>query len=355
MTRPFITQEPFGAAPDGRPIDLVTLRNANGVEVRVMNWGATVVSLRTPDRDGVFDDIVLGFDTAEPYFTRSPYFGSTIGRFANRIANARFELDGTTYTLTANDGAHHLHGGTTGWDKVLWRAEPFQNVEAVGVVYRHTSPDGDEGYPGTVEGTVTYALHADNSLVIDYLATTGKATVVNLTHHSYFNLGGARTPDVLGHILTIPADRYTPADATLIPTGALAPVEGTPFDFRTPTAIGDRINQDHPQLVAGRGYDHNWVIGDVTGTPRLVARVTEPTTGRTLEIRSTEPGLQFYAGNFLDGSIAGKGGRVYGHRSGFCLEPHHFPDSPNQEAFPSTVLRPGEEFRSRTIFSFGIQ
>ena len=354
MTKPYVTQVPFGAAPDGSPIDLVTLRNASGVEVRVMTYGGTILSLRTPDRDGAFDDIVLGFDTAEPYFTKSPYFGSIIGRYGNRIANARFSLGGETYTLPANNGPHSLHGGAVGWDKVVWRGDPFQNADGVGVVLRYTSPDGDQGYPGTVQATVTYGLRADNSLVIDYEATTDKPTVVNLTHHSYFNLGGARTPDILGHQLLIPADRYTPTDATLIPTGEVAPVEGTPFDFRTPHAIGERINQDHPQLVNGKGYDHNWVIGRSGEPPALVARVVEPVTGRTLEVESTEPGLQFYAGNFLDGTITGKGGRVYGHRSGFCLEPQHYPDSPNQPSFPSTELRPGETYRSQTVLRFGV-
>jgi len=354
MSRPFITQDPFGASPDGEPIDLVTLRNANGVEVRIMSWGATVVSLRTPDRDGNADDIVLGFDSAEPYFTRSPYFGSTIGRYANRIGGARFSIGAEAYALTANDGANHLHGGTRGWDKVVWRAEPFHNTDGVGVVYRHTSPDGDQGYPGTVEAAVTYWLRPDNSLAIDYHATTDKPTVVNMSHHGYFNLGGSSADDILGHELTIPADRYTPVDAGLIPTGELAPVEGTPFDFRTATAIGARIAADHPQLAAGRGYDHNWVIGRVSPEPALVARVVEPTTGRVLEVESTEPGLQFYSGNFLDGTIAGKGGRAYGHRSGFCLEPQHYPDSPNQPSFPSPELRPGEEYRSRTVLRFGV-
>jgi len=355
MSRPYLTQEPFGSAPDGTPIDLVTLRNTNGIEVRIMTYGGTVVSLQTPDRDGTLDDIVLGFDAAEPYFTQSPYFGSIIGRYGNRIANARFTLDGETYTLTANDGGNHLHGGTVGWDKVVWQGEPFQNADGVGVVLRHTSPDGDQGYPGSVEATVTYWLRADDSLVIDYEATTDKPTVINLTHHSYFNLAGAKAQDILGHQLTIMADRYTPVGPGLIPTGELAPVEGTPFDFRSAHAIGERIEADDPQLAIGQGYDHNWVIGRVNQEPAGVARVVEPLTGRTLDVESTEPGLQFYSGNFLDGTITGKGGRVYGHRSGFCLEPQHYPDSPNQTSFPSTVLRPGETYRSRTVLRFGVE
>ena len=354
MSKPYLTQEPFGAAPDGRPIDLVTLRNTNGIEVRLMTYGGTILSLETPDRDGVLDDIVLGFDTAEPYFTKSPYFGSIIGRYGNRIGNARFTLDGVVHSLSVNDGINHLHGGAQGWDKVVWQGEPFQNADGVGVVLRHTSPDGDQGYPGTVTATVTYWLRTDNSLVIDYEATTDKATVVNLTHHSYFNLAGAQADDILGHELMIAAERYTPVGPGLIPTGELAPVEGTPFDFRTPHAIGARIDADDPQLSLGQGYDHNWVIGRVSPEPALVARVVEPVTGRTLEVESTEPGLQFYAGNFLDGTIVGKGGRVYGHRSGFCLEPQHYPDSPNQPEFPSPVLRPGETYRSRTVLRFGV-
>jgi aldose 1-epimerase len=353
MTGPYLTLVPFGASPDGEPIDLITLRNANGIEVRLMTYGGTILSLKTPDRDGTLDDIVLGYDTAEPYFTKSPYFGSIIGRYGNRIGKATFTLDGETYTLSANDGQNHLHGGAKGWDKVVWRNEPFQNAEGVGVVLRHTSPDGDQGYPGTVNATVTYWLRPDDSLVIDYEATTDKPTIVNLTHHSYFNLAGGKAQDILGHQLTIPADRYTPVNETLIPTGELAPVEATPFDFRTPHAIGERIGADHPQLAHGKGYDHNWAIGRVSEDPALVARVVEPVTGRTLVVESTEPGLQFYSGNFLDGTITGKGGRIYGHRSGFCLEPQHYPDSPNQQAFPSPVLRPGETYRSRTVLRFG--
>jgi len=355
MSKPYLTQVPFGTAPDGTPVDLVTLRNEHDVEVRIMTYGGTILSLQTPDRDGALDDIVLGFDAAEPYFTQSPYFGSIIGRYGNRIANARFTLDGEVYTLSANDGANHLHGGARGWDKVVWQGEPFQHADGVGVVLRHTSPDGDQGYPGTVTATVTYWLRADDSLVIDYEATTDKPTIVNLTHHSYFNLAGGKAPDILGHQLTIAAERYTPVGPTLIPTGELAVVDGTPFDFRTPHAIGERIDVDDPQLANGKGYDHNWAIGRVSPEPARVARVVEPTTGRTLEVESTEPGLQFYSGNFLDGTITGKGGRVYGHRSGFCLEPQHYPDSPNQSGFPSPVLRPGETYRSRTVLRFGVE
>lgn len=317
VTGPYFSQQPFGAAPDGTPIDVVTLRNANGMEVRLMTYGAIVLSIRVPDRDGEIDDVVLGFDTAEEYFTQSPYFGAIVGRYANRIANASFTLGGETYNLTANDGVNHLHGGTQGWDKVVWRNdEPFHNGTGAGVVLRHTSPDGDQGYPGTVEASVTYWLRDDNSLVIDFAATTDAPTIINLAQHSYFNLGGSKTADILGHQLMIPSDRYTPTDATLIPTGEIVPVEGTPFDFRMPHAIGERIDGADPQLVNGKGYDHNWLLDRISGNAALVARVVEPITGRTLEVESTEPGLQFYSGNFLDGTLTGKDGRVYTHRSG---------------------------------------
>ena len=353
---PRVTLSPdFGRTADGRVVELITLRNLNGVEARVVTYGGIIVSLQTPDRDGALDDIVLGFETLQPYLDGSPYFGSIIGRYGNRIANGRFTLDGTEYQLATNDGPNHLHGGVTGWDKVVWAAEPFQNAEGVGVVLRYTSADGEEGYPGRVSAEVTYTLTDANELRVDYLATTDAPTVINLTQHSYFNLAGSRADDILGHELMINADRYTPVDGTLIPTGELAPVEGTPFDFRQLTAIGARIGEDHVQLVRGRGYDHNWVLSRSGDGLMPAARVVEPVTGRTLEIATTEPGLQFYAGNFLDGTITGKGGRVYGHRSGFCLETQHFPDSPNHENFPSTVLRPGEEYRSQTVFRFGVQ
>jgi aldose 1-epimerase len=264
-------------------------------------------------------------------------------------------LGGEAYTLTANDGPHHLHGGTTGWDKVVWESDPFQNADGVGVILRHVSPDGDQGYRGQVEATVTYWLTGDNRLVIDYEATTDAPTVVNMTHHSYFNLAGGRAPDVLGHELMITADRYLPTDSGGIPTGEIAPVEGTPFDFRAPQTIGSRVGANHPQLAAGKGYDHHYVFGRAAEDPALVARVVEPLTGRTLEVETTEPGMQFYSGNYLDGSLTGKDDRVYGHRSGFCLEPQHHPDSPNQTDFPSSELRPEETYRSRTVFRFGVR
>jgi aldose 1-epimerase len=301
------------------------------------------------------DDIVLGFDDLPQYFTRSPYFGCIIGRYGNRIAKGRFTLDGKAYTLATNNDGNHLHGGGKGWDKVIWAATTFQDADGVGVTLTYTSPDGEEGYPGTVKASVKYTLNDQNQLLVDYEATTDKPTVINLTQHSYFNLAGTKANDILGHGLQLNADQYTPVDKTLIPTGQIAPVEGTPFDFRKVTPIGERINAAHEQIKFGRGYDHNFVL--VRSSPGLThaARVEEPLTGRTLDIFTTEPGIQFYSGNFLDGTLTGKGGRTYAHRSGFCLETQHYPDSPNHPNFPSTVLKPGDTYTSKTVFSFGVR
>ena len=349
-----VTRADFGTTPSGEAVDLFTLTNAHGVVVKAMTYGGIVTAIETPDRAGRLGDIVLGYDSLAGYLKATPYFGAIIGRYGNRIGHAQFTLDGTTYRLPANDGPNTLHGGTVGFDKVVWDAEPFWTDSGVGVAFTHTSPDGDQGFPGKLEVRVTYTLTSTNELVVDYHATTDKATPVNLTQHSYFNLAGDGAGDVLGHVLWLGASRYTPVDSGLIPTGALAPVAGTPFDFTTATAIGARIAQDDEQLKRGRGYDHNFVL-DRTG-PGLVhaARAVEPTTGRTLDVFTTEPGIQFYSGNFLDGSITGKAGHVYRHRNGFCLETQHFPDSPNQPGFPSTILRPGAEYTSRTVFSFGV-
>lgn len=327
--------------------------NANGIEVRAITYGGIILSLRTPDRDGNLADIVLGYDDLEGYETESPYFGSIIGRYGNRIANGRFTLDGETYELAQNNGPNHLHGGVRGFDKIVWDAESMESDAGVSVVFSHTSPDGDEGYPGELSVRVIYTLTDADELIVDYGATTDTPTPVNLTQHSYFNLVGGASRDVLDHELMINADHYTPVDSTLIPTGVIAPVTGTPFDFTTPTPIGARIDAENEQLANGGGYDHNFVLNRQDEGLVLAARVTEPTTGRILEIRTTEPGLQFYSGNFLDGSIQGKSGQVYDHRYGFCLETQHYPDSPNQAGFPSTILRPGEEYRSRTVFAFG--
>ena len=348
-----VTRAPFGRTPDGQPVESFTLTNARGLEVRAITFGDIIISVRVPDRDGRLGDVVLGHDDVEGYLAKSAYLGALVGRYANRIAGGRFTLDGRTYPLATNNGPNHLHGGVRGFDKHLWKAEPFERPGAAGLVFTRRSPDGEEGYPGNLDVRVTYTLTDRNEVSFEYFATTDKPTVVNLTQHSYFNLAGDGKRDVLGHELTIDADRFTPVDKTLIPTGVLAPVAGTPFDFRKPTAIGLRIGADDEQLRHGGGYDHNFVLNRRREDLTHAARVFEPTTGRTLDIATTEPGVQFYSGNFLDGSIKGKGGRAYGHRYGFCLETQHFPDSPNRPRFPSTVLRPGQQYRSQTVLTFG--
>jgi aldose 1-epimerase len=340
-------------------VSVYTLRNAHGVELKAINYGGIIMSLKVPDRQGRLEDVVLGFDAPAEYQRSSPYFGAIIGRYGNRIAGGRFTLDGTTYTLAKNNGPNHLHGGLKGFDKVMWDVTRFDRPDSVGLVFRYTSPEGEEGYPGTLKATVTYTLTAQNDLIFDYHATTDRATPVNLTQHSYFNLTGDVKRDILGHVVTLNADQFTPVDSTLIPTGEIRSVAGTPFDFRAPTAIGARIDQSDEQLRSGRGYDHNFVLRKPgTGSahdPTLAARVYEPTSGRVMEIYTTELGLQFYSGNFLDGTLRGKQGTVYGQRYGFCMETQHFPDSPNKPSFPSTILRPGEEYRSRTIYRFSVQ
>jgi aldose 1-epimerase len=348
------SRAPFGKA-DGKDVFLYRLINAHGMEVRVMSYGATIVSLRVPDRNGQPDDVVLGFETLGDYLAPEPYFGAVVGRYGNRIAKGQFTLDGTTYHLAINNGPNHLHGGVKGFDKVVWEAEPFDRDGRSGIVFTHVSPAGDEGYPGTLRAKVTYALTPEDQLVVDYDATTDAATPVNLTQHSYFNLAGAGTRDILEHRLTLDADRFTPVDATLIPTGEFASVEGTPFDFRRATAIGARIGANNQQLKFGNGYDHNWMLNGTAGQLRHAASVDEPTSGRTLDISTTEPGVQFYTGNFLDGTLTGKSGRVYKQRFGFCLETQHYPDSPNHPAFPSTIVRPGERYQSKTVFTFGVR
>lgn len=348
-----VTRDRYGALPDGTAIDTFTLRNAAGVEVRAITYGGIITSLRTPDRSGVTGDVVLGFSSLERYLEDHPFFGAIIGRYGNRIGGGRFSLDGREYTLARNNGPNHLHGGVRGFDKVVWQAAVVEGRRAVR--FSRISPDGEEGYPGTLDVTVTYELTDRNELIVDYTATTDAPTPVNLTQHSYFNLAGETSGDILGHTLTINADRYTPVDDTLIPTGELAMVEGTPFDFRTPAVIGARISGAHAQLQHGRGYDHNWVLNRTGDGPQLAARVVEPNSGRTLDIATTEPGLQFYAGNFLDGTLIGKSGTPYGHRAGFCLETQHFPDSPNKPGFPSTIVRPGTPYQSRTVFTFGVE
>ena len=348
---------PFGTMPDGTAVHLFTLKNARGMEVRTIPYGAIIVSIRVPDRDGRFDDVVIGHERLEGYFTASRFFGAVVGRYGNRIANGTFSLDGQAYTLAVNNGPNHLHGGVRGFDKVLWQAAPFSNGTGTGITYRYISADGEEGYPGRLDVRVTYTLTTENQLIVDYTATTDKATPLNLTQHSYFNLAGDGVRDVLDHVVQINADRYTPVDATKIPTGELARVEGTPFNFREATRIGAHIGDDHPQLTIGGGYDHNFALSRPAGNAALVwaARVYEPTTGRTLTVSTTEPGLQLNTANALDGTITGKGGHVYRARYGLCLETQHFPDSPNRPSFPSTILRPGETFRSRTEYAFGVR
>jgi aldose 1-epimerase len=339
-----VKREPFGTVA-GRPVERYTLTNSNGIEVAAITYGGIITSITAPDRAGRFDDIVLGFDTLDGYLGDHPYFGALVGRYCNRIAHGRFVIGAHEYRLAINNGPHHLHGGSQGFDKRIWSA-------ATGgpnaVRFSYISEDGEEGYPGTLRVAVTYTLTDRDELQIDYRATTDQATHVNLTQHTYFNLAG--DGDALGHELMIAADSYTPVDATLIPTGEIAPVEGTPFDFRNLTPIGARIDAAHPQLAHGHGYDHNWVLnGD-----GAAAFVREPRSGRTLEVVTTEPGMQVYTGNFLDGTLSGKGGRAYGKRTGFCLETQHFPDTPNQAAFPSTLLAPGKEYVSMTRFVFGM-
>jgi aldose 1-epimerase len=348
----------FGCTPGGAAVDLFTLANAHGIEIDVITYGAIVVSVKTPDRDGRLADVVLGFDDLEGYLTRSRYFGAVVGRYGNRIAKGQFTIDGKTFQLATNNGANHLnhlHGGVKGFDKVVWEAEPIERNGHSGVVFRHTSPDGEEGYPGTLNATVSYTLTSRDELVVEYGAKTDQPTHVNLTQHSYFNLAGEGSGDILDHQLMIDADRFTPVDDGMIPTGEIAPVDGTPFDFRKPTTIGARIDTDNEQIRRGAGYDHNFVLKPAaTPALRLAARVVEPSTGRTLVVDTTEPGVQFYAGNRLDGSAVGKRAHVYGKRSGFCLETQHFPDSPNQPNFPSTLLRPNEIYSTKTVFTFGV-
>jgi aldose 1-epimerase len=351
-----ITKSSFGKTAEGVQVDLYTLTNKNGVEVAITNYGGAVVSLKVPDRNGKLGDVVLGFDSVDGYVSNKSYFGAIIGRYGNRIAHAQFSLDGKTYTLLKNNGENTLHGGIKGFNKAMWSAKeiPAKGGQALELAY--LSKDGEEGFPGNLHLRVVYTLTDLNELKIEYFATTDKKTVLNLTNHSYFNLAGPGSGDILGHILQIEADKFTPVDASLIPTGELPSVEGTPFDFRKPTAIGARVDSNDEQIKLGGGYDHNFVLRREAGDPiSLAARVVEPTTGRVLEVWTTEPGVQFYTGNFLDGSARGKGGISYAKRSAFCLETQHFPDSPNQPRFPSTALSPGERYHTTTIYKFSTQ
>jgi len=338
----------FGKTREGAPVRIYTLTNKSGVEAAITNYGGRVVSLKVPDKNLAMGDVVLGFDSIDGYLSENPYFGALIGRYANRIGHAQFTLDGVLYKVPKNDGDNSLHGGTRGFDKVVWTAREMKDG---GLELSYLSKGGEEGYPGNCKVTVVYHLTDLNELRIDYAASTDKDTVINLTNHSYFNLKGGG--DILGHQLTLIADTYTPVDGGLIPTGELKPVAGTPFDFRKPTAIGARIEQSDEQLKLGKGYDHNWVLSRKPGADlSLAARVEEPESGRVMEVWTTQPGIQFYTGNFLDGTIKGKGGKVYARRSALCLETQHFPDSPNKPKFPSVVLKPGMEFKSTTVYKF---
>ncbi len=350
-----ISKAPFGTLPDGTAVDLYTMVNANGMEVRASNYGGIITALLVPDGSGKVTDITLGLKSFDDYVKNPPYFGAIIGRYGNRIARGQFKIDGQTYKLPKNDGPNTLHGGVKGFDKVVWQAEPFEKEDSVGVIFTYTSKDGEEGFPGNLQTRVTYTLTDNNELSFDYHATTDKPTVVNLTQHAYFNLAGDGSGDVLGHEFTIFANEYTPVNKGLIPTGKIEPVTDTPFDFRNKVVLGSRINDTHPQVKLAGGFDHNFVIRRKQPGLTLAARVSEPTTRRVMEVHTTEPGVQFYTGNFLDDKLASKSGKPYAKHSGFCLETQHYPDSPNQPEFPSTVLKPGEEYNSRTVYTFSVR
>jgi aldose 1-epimerase len=354
QSKPGISQAPFGSA-DGKPVEIYTLTNNKGMEARIMTYGGTVVSLRVPDKTGKLDDVVLGYDAVADYQRSSFHFGSLIGRYGNRIAKGKFSIDGKEYTLATNNGANHLHGGVKGFDKVLWSARPSVDRGGPHLELTYLSHDGEEGYPGNLSVKVVYSLTDSNELKIEYTATTDKPTVVNLTHHSYFNLAGAGNRDILSHELSINADRFTPTDDGSIPTGELRNVKGTPFDFIRPTAIGSRIDEADQQLKFGNGYDHNFVLNKKNGGLSFAAMVYDAETGRVMEVFTTEPGLQFYSGNFLDGSIKGKNGANYPRRSGLCLEAQHFPDSPNEPKFPTSLLRPLQKYSQTTIYRFSVR
>jgi aldose 1-epimerase len=345
-------KEPFGKTSDGQAVELYTLTNRNGVEARIITYGGVIVSLKVPDRAGKLEDVVLGFDQLESYLKDTKYIGSVVGRYANRIAKGRFKLNGVEYKLAVNNNGNHLHGGIKGFDKVVWKARPLKVRGGAAVELSYLSRDGEEGYPGNLTTRVLYTLTDLNELKIDYHLTTDRDTVANLTQHTYFNLAGHGNGDILAHQLKIYAGRFTPTDATSIPTGELRSVKGTPFDFTRLTAIGARIEAADEQIQFGSGYDHNFVVDGRAGRLRRAAEVFEPATGRVLEVWTTEPGMQFYTGNFLEGGETGKGGKTYGRRSAFCLETQHFPDSPNQPKFPTTVLRKGGRLHTTTIYKF---
>ena len=348
-----VDETAFKTEHDGKTMELFTLKNANGLVAQITNYGGKVINLWTPDKNGDFADIVIGYETSAEYLnTTEIYYGTLIGRYGNRIANGQFTLNDSVYTLAKNNGENHLHGGIKGFNNVVWDAKKLDD-QTLELTY--LSVDGEEGYPGNLNVKVVYKLTDENELKVEYWATTDKPTPVNLTQHSFFNLKGAGNGDVNDHIMQIMADAYTPVDSTLIPTGEIAPVDGTPFDFRTPTVIGDRINDEHIQMKYGNGYDHNWVINKAESGLSYAAKVVEPASGRTLEVFTNEPGIQFYGGNFMTGNDTGKGGKVFAFRGAFCLETQHFPDSPNKPEFPSTILNPGEEYYSVCVYKFGVE
>jgi aldose 1-epimerase len=352
--RTAVIRSVFGTLPDGGVVELYRLSNSKGMQVSVINYGGIITSIQVPDRNGKRADVVLGYDSLGGYVKNPSYFGALVGRYANRVGKAQFTLDGKTYRLAANNDANSLHGGLKGFDKALWKATPLEDGSHAGVVLTYTSVDGEEGYPGNLSLRATFTLSESNELSMEYSATTDKPTVINLTHHDYFNLAGEGSGDVLGHRLQLFARRYTPVNAAKLPVGELAPVAGTPLDFVTPRLIGEGINADHEQIRLGGGYDHNFVINPVKNALALAARVEEPKSGRVLEVRTTEPGVQLYTANHLDGS-PGKAGHRYAKHGAFCLETQHFPDSPNQASFPTTVLRPGQTFRSQTVYAFSVK
>jgi len=349
-----ITVSPYGILPDGREVMEYTMTNTAGMTMKVINYGGIVTSLIAPDADGKLQDIVLGFDSLDQYVANNPYFGCLIGRYGNRIANGAFTLEGTTYTLAKNNGQNHLHGGSKGFDKVFWHIEEYESPDGPALRLTYHSADMEEGYPGNLDVEVIYVLTDRNEWKIQYKATTDKKTIVNLTQHTYFNLSGDTRSDILNHELQMNAEGFIPVDETLIPSGEIQSVEGTPFDFRLPFAIGDRIDHDHVQIQRGGGYDHCWVLNGENGSMKHAATLTDPSSGRIVKVYTTEPGIQFYSGNFLDGSLTGKYETVYARRYGLCLETQHFPDSPNRPDFPAVVLNPGEVYQTETIYSFSV-
>ena len=347
-----ITNAAFGTTADGIAVDEYTLTNSHQMEVKIITYGGIITSVRVPDRQGQFSNVVLGFNNLADYETKSAYFGAIIGRYGNRIAKATFKLDGAVYNLAVNDGANTLHGGVKGFDKQVWAAKEVRGENGIGLALNYVSKDGEEGYPGNLSVTVTYTLTDQNEIKIDYAATTDKNTVVNLTNHSYFNLAGNGTGTIENQLVMINADKYTPVDGGLIPTGELAPVEGTVFDFRMLKLISAGLRSNDPQIVLGRGYDHNFVLDHAEATLGMAARVYDPASGRLMDVWTTEPGIQFYSGNFINGTVVGSSGAIYRQSDGLCLETQHFPDSPNQASFPSTLLKPGETYSSQTVYKF---